>query len=77
MALDRVEGEHEDWFAYNVFTCSHADLRRIQSELQRIYRDSRAVIAKSEPTEVAALMLMQLVRWSPHEAGEKRKGPTS
>ena len=63
VALKRAKRRENDWFAYNVFSCSEADLMRIRQNLKRTFRESRAVIAASQPTESAGLFLMQLVQW--------------
>ncbi len=63
VALRRAERRENDWFAYNVFSCSEADLARIREDLKRAFRESRAVIATSQPTETAGLLLMQFVQW--------------
>lgn len=54
-----------DWFAYNVISCSQEDLHAIQELLKRTFRESRAVVAASKPSEAAGLMVMGLIRWQP------------
>lgn len=63
VARDRAERGEEDWFAYNVFSCSEADFERVRDSLKRAFRESRSIIASSEPNETAGLVLMQLVNW--------------
>ncbi len=63
VALERAAAEQNDWFAYNVISCSEADLQRIEDCLRRAYLESRAIVAASEPSERAALVLMQLAKW--------------
>jgi hypothetical protein len=64
VALERTRRrEPRDWFAYNVISLSRGDLLQVEEILRRAFRETRAVVAQSQPTEVAALLLMQLVRW--------------
>jgi transcriptional regulator with XRE-family HTH domain len=63
VARDRAEQGEEDWFAYNVFSCSEADFERVRDGLKRAFRESRSIIASSEPNETAGMVLMQLVNW--------------
>lgn len=63
VALDRSRSGQPDWFAYNVFSCSDADLSRVRDCLKRGFRESRAIIAASNPNERAGMMLMQFVEW--------------
>lgn len=53
-----------DLFAYNVMSISEADLQRVRAMLRATYRDVRAVVAASEPSERAALLNVQLMSWS-------------
>jgi hypothetical protein len=50
----------EDVFAYNVMSCSHADLERIRGKLRDVYREIRSIVAASPP-ETVALLNLQLV----------------
>lgn len=65
----RVAGERalapqqHDWIAYNVVSCSARDLERIRELLTATFREVRAIVASSEPSEVAALINMHLVPW--------------
>jgi transcriptional regulator with XRE-family HTH domain len=63
VALERSRRGEQDWFAYNVFSCSRSDLARVKDCLKRGFRESRSVIATSSPNERAGLVLMQLVEW--------------
>ena len=49
------------WFAYNVVSVSQRDLVQVEEELEAVYREIRALVAASEPTEVAALVMLHLV----------------
>jgi transcriptional regulator with XRE-family HTH domain len=51
----------EDFFAYNVISLSHADLERVREKLRVTFRELRALVAASEPEEVAALINLQVV----------------
>lgn len=58
------EGEEGDsWFAYNVISVSASDYARIEQRLRAAYREVRSIVRASEPSEVAALLTMQLVPW--------------
>jgi transcriptional regulator with XRE-family HTH domain len=63
VALGRAQAGADDWFAYNTISCNRADLALIEDCLKRAYREIRSIVAGSEPSEVAALVLMQLVKW--------------
>jgi transcriptional regulator with XRE-family HTH domain len=64
VALQRFPiGHAADLFAYNVFSISRADLTRVHELLRATYRELRAIVASSEPTETAALLNLQLVEW--------------
>ena len=39
------------------------DLARIREVLSATFREVRAIVASSEPSEVAALVNMQLIQW--------------
>ncbi len=61
VALSRLQQPESGLFSYNVFAVSEADLQRIQ-ELQLAYfRQMRAIIADSEPSERVVLLSLQLV----------------
>jgi DNA-binding transcriptional ArsR family regulator len=52
-----------DLFAYNVFSISRADFDRIRELEQQYFREARAIIAASTPSEVAGLLTVQLFQW--------------
>lgn len=58
-----LEPRAGDWLAYNVLSCSEPDLVRIRELLSATFREVRAIVASSEPSEVAALVNMQLIQW--------------
>jgi hypothetical protein len=61
LALARAKHPHNGLFSYNVFAVSEADFLRLQ-ELQLAYfRQMRAIIAQSEPSERVAVASLQLV----------------
>jgi len=62
VALSRHgRGRSTDLFAYNVFSVTHADLGRVRELLRSTFRELRAIVAASEPSETAALVNLQLV----------------
>lgn len=63
VAQGRAQAGADDWFAYNTISCNRADLALIEDCLRRAYREIRNIVAGSEPSEAAALVLMQLVKW--------------
>lgn len=70
VALARLAAGTTDLFSYNVVSVSRADLARME-ELHRAYfREIRAIVAASEPSEVAALVNVQLVRFDGAEPDE-------
>lgn len=70
VAARRAGAEHDDWFAYNVISVSAADCARIEQRLRAVYRELRGIVRESEPSEQAALLTLQLVRWkAPAERG--------
>ena len=65
VGLDRLQRprNEQDLLSYNVFSVSEADFQKIR-ELHRAYfREVRTIVASSEPTEVAAMINVQLMRW--------------
>ncbi len=56
-----------DLFAYNVLSASEADLDRIAELLRDVFRDVRAVVAASNPTQQAALLNIHLLRFTEPE----------
>lgn len=63
VALQRASRGDPDWFAYNVFSCSESDFERVRDSLKRAFRESRSIVATSQPNQSAGLLLMQLVNW--------------
>lgn len=61
-----------DVFAYNVLSASRADLDRIRDVLKNAYREIRAIVAASEPSETAALVNLQLLQWDLASTEERR-----
>ncbi len=56
-----------DVCSYNVFSINRADYDRLKELQREFYRGARALIAASEPTDLAALFVVQLVAWDPSE----------
>ena len=52
-----------DFFAYNAMSCSRADYERIRELLRRTFREIRAIVAASEPTETVSLLNLQLLEF--------------
>lgn len=69
VAVQRLEQPRtQDLTSLNLITVSRADLVRVR-QLQRDYfRALRGLVAASEPEEVAALVMMQVVSLSPDES---------
>lgn len=65
VAARRAREDHDDWFAYNVISVSRADAERIEQRLRAVYREIRGIVRESSPSEQAALLTVQLVRWRP------------
>lgn len=62
-------------FAYNLISVSGEDLSRIRELLRATYREVRAIVAASEPTQTAALLNLQLVEFvGPGRAGGAGEG---
>jgi transcriptional regulator with XRE-family HTH domain len=57
------EPEARNLFAYNLMSVSSDDLSRIRELLRATYREVRAIVAASEPTQTAALLNLQLVEF--------------
>jgi transcriptional regulator with XRE-family HTH domain len=53
----------DDVFGYNVMSVSENDLARIRDLLGTTYREIRAIVAASEPSERVALLNLHLVCW--------------
>ena len=62
-AVRALHPHSDDVFGYNVISASQADLERIRELLKRTYREIRAIVACSEPSQRAALVNLQLVNW--------------
>ncbi len=58
-----------DLFGYNVLSASAADLERISDVLKNAYREVRAIVAASEPSECVALVNVQLATWEADKPG--------
>lgn len=52
-----------DLFGFNVLAVRGSDLERIRELYRGFYREVRALVAASEPSERAALMVFHLVDW--------------
>jgi hypothetical protein len=52
-----------DLFAHNVFAVSRQGYDTLRDMQTRFYQSARAVIKESEPSEVAALMVLHLMAW--------------
>lgn len=73
VAADRATRPRDgDVFAYNVLSASEADLQRIRDVLTSAYREIRAIVAASEPSERVALLNVQLMSWGPDEPADAR-----
>jgi hypothetical protein len=64
VAYERVQRNESDWFAYNVISVSEVDCDRIEQILRAAYREVRGIVSQSQPSERAALLTVQLARWS-------------
>jgi len=70
VAADRaVVPRRDDLHAYNVVSVSGPDLLRIHKVLQEAYREIRAIVAASEPSERVALVNIQVLEWPISESG--------
>lgn len=72
VAVDRLCAGVEGVFSYNLFAVSKADLERIAALQRAYYRDLRAIVEQSRPTECVALATHNLV-----ELGEPPSHPSS
>jgi hypothetical protein len=54
-----------DVCSYNVFSIGRKDYGKLQQLQREFYRGARALVAASEPTELAGLLVVQLVAWEP------------
>jgi hypothetical protein len=55
----------EDLHSCNVFSISRGDYQRLQQMQREFFRGARSVIAASEPTDLAALLVVHLSAWHP------------
>lgn len=55
----------DDVCSYNVFSIARKDYDALRELQREFYRTARALIAASEPTELAGLLLVQMVAWAP------------
>jgi transcriptional regulator with XRE-family HTH domain len=55
----------EDVCSYNVFSVGKKDYAALKELQREFYRGARALIAASEPTDLAGLLVVQLVAWEP------------
>jgi hypothetical protein len=60
VGLERLEAAAPGTFSYNLFSVSRADLERIRELYRAFFRESRRIIAASEPAECVALLNVQL-----------------
>jgi hypothetical protein len=58
----------DDVCSYNVFSIARKDYDALRELQREFYRTARALIAASEPTELAGLLLVQMVAWAPEPA---------
>lgn len=58
-----------DVAAHNVLSCSKRDLDEVRERLRACFREIRAIIAVSQPNEVAGLMQVQLFPWDNPQTG--------
>jgi hypothetical protein len=55
----------DDVCSYNVFSIARSDYDALRELQREFYRTARALIAASEPTELAGLLFVQMVAWAP------------
>lgn len=66
MGHDRVAHAYpNDLCSYNVFSVARKDYARLRELQREFYRAARALVAASEPTEVAGFLIVQLACWEP------------
>jgi hypothetical protein len=58
-----------DLHSYNVFSVSLADYQRLQKMQREFFRGARALIAASNPTDLAGLLVVHLSAWQPTRGG--------
>jgi len=54
-----------DLCSYDVFSVTRADYEKLKQLQREFFRGARALIAASEPTEMAGLLLVNLLGWEP------------
>lgn len=64
VALERMQAPlPSDLFSYNVFSITRADYAKLMQLQRELFRGARALIAASDPTQIAGLLLVQLIGW--------------
>lgn len=53
----------EDLFSYNLFSVSRADYQRIKALQKEFFREVRAIVAQSTPSECAGMFAWHLLEW--------------
>lgn len=61
----------DDVCSYNVFSIARRDYDALRQLQREFYRTARALIAASEPTELAGLLMVQMVSWDPESSAER------
>jgi DNA-binding phage protein len=64
-----------DVCSYNVFSIAKEDYAKLKQLQREFYRGARALIATSEPTDMAGLLMVQLVAWAPQEEPRSELSP--
>ncbi len=62
IGLDRIEGGDEGLYSYNLFCVSKADYEKLQALHRAYFRQVRALVAESSPSEEVVMMNLQLFR---------------
>lgn len=60
--------EPDDVCSYNVFSIAREDYAKLKELQREFYRGARALVAASEPTDLAGLLVVQLVTWEPERS---------
>lgn len=60
VAAEKIRGDAEGQFSYNVFCVSRGDFERIRELHLAYYRAMRAIVSESQPAEVVAVVNVQL-----------------
>jgi Domain of unknown function (DUF4423) len=60
VGLERLESEAPGVFSYNLFSVSHADLKRLEGLQRAYFRELRSIVAQSTPSETVAVVNLQL-----------------